>query len=113
MSKIYEAIQIVIEHKEGADSWFDKISDLIAGECGDGGNECTCGLESMGGSSGTLEQCFDSMSTVGGSLQPVDLARVIVALAAGNNTPPKYDRVVEWAESEIRFVESHCDDEGI
>lgn len=55
----YEHIDILIKAPEGDDSWFDRISELIESYCSEG--ECTCGLESMGGGAGTLDQCYDRM----------------------------------------------------
>lgn len=64
----YESINIWVKVPEG-ESWFDRIFDLITegcepyGEDEDGNwtevNTCTCGLETMGGCTGTLEQLAD------------------------------------------------------
>lgn len=56
----YEHIDILIKAPTEGDSWFDRIFDLVTSFCSDEG-ECTCGMESMGGSSGTLDQCYDHM----------------------------------------------------
>lgn len=74
----YEALELVIKIREDGTSWFDIITDLISENCEGGGGECitddeeedcdfheheevipcTCGLESAGGMTGTLAQCF-------------------------------------------------------
>jgi hypothetical protein len=65
----YEHLEILIKSPDGDESWFDRISELIEsycepiGEADEDGNYegCTCGMESMGGGSGTLDQCYDRM----------------------------------------------------
>lgn len=84
----YEAIELVIKERSDGRSWFDVLEELISQDCTGGGGDCitscgceryveecedcmdcddhehtelfpcTCGLESMGGMSGTLNQCF-------------------------------------------------------
>lgn len=55
----YEAIELIVRSRADGVSWFDVISDLISADCqGSETEPCTCGLESMGGSGGTLEQCY-------------------------------------------------------
>lgn len=56
----FEVINITIKAPVDGESWFDRIMDFITADC-QGGDEggCTCGLETMGGMTGTLEQCFD------------------------------------------------------
>ncbi len=75
----YEAIEMIIKSREDGRSWFDVIEEIISQDCTGGGGDCilaagedsdcddhehtelfpcTCGLESMGGTSGTLQQCY-------------------------------------------------------
>lgn len=61
MEDRYEVIEIIVRTPSEEPSWFDKIFDLITETC-DGVSDqgpCSCGLESMGGSGGTLDQCYD------------------------------------------------------
>lgn len=61
----YETIDIIVRAPEEGDSWFDRLFDLITKDCverpedADDDWECPCGLVSMGGSGGTLDQCYD------------------------------------------------------
>lgn len=57
----YEHIDMIIKTPApDGESWFDKLFDLITSYCNaEEDDVCTCGLESMGGSGGTLEQCWD------------------------------------------------------
>lgn len=65
----YEHIDILIKSPAEGDPWYDRIFDFITsfcepiGERDEEGNVegCTCGMESMGGSIGTLDQCYDHM----------------------------------------------------
>lgn len=70
MEDRYEHIDILIKTPVEGDSWFDRIFDLVTSECqgtpyneetDEDGDPCTCGMESMGGSSGTLDQCYEHM----------------------------------------------------
>lgn len=76
----YEALELIIKVREDGESWFDVIMDYISGDCEGGGGDCilfgdasdpdcdfhdhteilpcTCGLESAGGTTGTLAQCY-------------------------------------------------------
>lgn len=56
----FEVINITIKAPVDGESWFDRVMDFITADC-QGGDEggCTCGLETMGGMTGTLEQCFE------------------------------------------------------
>jgi hypothetical protein len=60
MEDRYEHIDILIKSPAGEESWFDRLFDFITSFCSDEG-ECTCGMESMGGSGGTLDQCYEHM----------------------------------------------------
>lgn len=56
----YEAINIIIKARADGKPWFDVIFDMITEDCeGDEEKPCTCGLESAGGSTGTLKQCYE------------------------------------------------------
>lgn len=113
----YETVELIVQARTDGQSWFDIIFDLIAGDCEgspgeelpDGsftdGDPCTCGLESMGGGGGTLEQCYERGTTVGSGLQPIDLARVIIDLNERryNYGDPAFEKVIEWAHHEVEF----------
>lgn len=63
----YEHIDILVKLPAEGDSWFDRLHDLLTENCDSVEDEngdwspCSCGMESMGGSSGTLDQCYDYM----------------------------------------------------
>lgn len=115
----YEGIELIVKSRPDGESWFDLIFDFIAADCqGDPESEentCTCGLESMGGSGGTLEQCFAWSTSVGHGLQPIDLARAIVHLTERTfNSLGTHEeqiaaeyviRGIQWARKEIEFEE--------
>lgn len=56
----YEAFEIIIRARTDDQSWFDIFVDQVTETCQgtveEGG--CTCGMESAGGMSGTLEECY-------------------------------------------------------
>lgn len=114
----YEVIELIVKSREDGVNWFDLISDFITKDCeGTEDLPCTCGLEYMGGTSGTLQQCYDSSTSVGQNLQPIDLARALVALSdyqfdTYNMNPTA--KAVAWARKEIEFEESFAkeDDES-
>ncbi len=55
----FEVLQIIVKSKPEGESWFDTIVDMISEDCqGSEIEPCTCGLESAGGSSGSLDQCY-------------------------------------------------------
>jgi hypothetical protein len=80
----YEAFSIIIKSREDGQSWFDIFVDLVTETCEGGGGdcilteeemldednfncdnhehtaviECTCGMESAAGWTGTLSQCY-------------------------------------------------------
>lgn len=56
----YEAIEMLIKSRSGEPSWFDIIFDYISQDCQGSEEEgsCTCGMESMGSTSGTIDQCW-------------------------------------------------------
>lgn len=97
----YESIHLIVKCRADGQSWFDIMEELISKDCD--GIECSCGLESMGGSEGTLDQCYDYSTTVGSKLQPIDLARAIVALSSGPYDHDIAKPAIEWAKKEIAF----------
>lgn len=106
----YEAIELILKSRPDGAAWFDVIFDMITETCeGTDSDEddCTCGMETMSGSGGTLKQCYDYTTTVGYKLQPIDLARVILFLNKPLNanyvTPEDRNKVLEWAQSEVKF----------
>lgn len=106
----YEAIHLIIKSRPDGKAWFDVLFDLITEPCeGTDSDEddCTCGLASMGGSGGTLQQCYDYTTTVGHGLQPIDLAKVILflnrPLDADYVIPEIRNKVLDWAEKEVAF----------
>lgn len=105
----YESIQMILKSRLDRKPWFDILFDYITENCeGDPDSEentCTCGLESMGGSSGTLQQCFDHQTSVGQGLQPINLARAIVALNERRYGDDSTSKAIEWAQHEIEFEE--------
>lgn len=134
----YEGLELIVKSRQDGVSWFDIISDLITQDCEGGGGDCivedgdesdcddhdheellpcTCGLESMGGSGGTLEQCYAWKTNLGGGgIQPIDVARVIDFLASPNTAPyvapADRVRIIEWARREIEFEEYFESEEG-
>lgn len=102
----YEGIELILRSRDDGQSWFDVLFDMIAADCqGDPESEestCTCGMEHMGGTIGTYDQVNAWTTSVGQGLQPIDLARAIVALADGKNA---VGPVIDWAHNEIRFEE--------
>lgn len=60
----YEAFEIIIKARQDGQSWFDVFVDQVTETCEGGlqpdGSEasCTCGMESAGGMTGTLDQCY-------------------------------------------------------
>ncbi len=80
----YESIEMIIKARKDGKEWHDIIFDLVTAECeGDPESEentCTCGLESMGGSSGTLDQCYRHIGIADDLVGPVnkeDLLKVL------------------------------------
>lgn len=128
----YERIELIVKSRPG-EHWFDIISDFITGDCQGGGGECidasgeripydvdancddhehteefpcTCGMESMGGTMGTLAQCFEAGEMVGYKLKRIDVAKGIVEIEMGQTRSDNAIKVLKWAEDEIRFEET-------
>jgi hypothetical protein len=81
----YETLDMIVKVRPDGQSWFDVISDLITENCeGDPEVEgsCTCGLESMGGSSGTLDQCYRRQGIADDLVGPVDKTDLLRVLRA-------------------------------
>lgn len=121
----YEQISLIVKERMDGESWFDIIFDYIAGDCEGGGGDCliaeddesdcddhehdkiipcSCGMESLGGTSGTLDQCYKATTNVGQGLQPIDLAYAIMGLHTGMRDE-NISKVLKWAEDEIKFEE--------
>ena len=108
---LYEGMTIIIKSQGDGATWFDKISDFITQDC-EGSEEtpCTCGLESMGGTSGSFGQVCDWSTTIGSGLQPINLAKGIIDLSERNfglstDLSTETQKVIEWAKKEIEFEE--------
>lgn len=128
----YEQIELILKSRPDQAYWFDVISDYISQDCeGSGGDciveednydsdcddhehtelfPCTCGMEYMGGTAGTLKQCYEASTRLGQGLQPIDVARVIDFFADPQQSkyvsPEDRLKVIKWAKSEIEFEES-------
>lgn len=80
----YESLDMIIKVRPDGKSWFDIISDLVSEDCGVGTdpeeNICTCGLESMGGTVGTLDQCYRHVGIADDLAGPVSKADLILIL---------------------------------
>lgn len=103
----YEVIELVVRSREDGQTWFDIIFDLISEGCELNPTEsgCSCGLESMGGSGGTLEQCYNWSNGLAAGISPIMVARALVALS---NEQGDYDNVrkcLDWALKEIKCEE--------
>ncbi len=81
----YESIEMIIKARKDGKEWHDIIFDLITAECeGDPESEentCTCGLESMGGSSGTLDQCYRHIGIADDLVGPVNKDDLMLVLS--------------------------------
>lgn len=133
-------------------SWFDYLDEIISKDCqGAGGdciNECgcdssfedcescsdcdnhdhtelfpcTCGLQSMGGTQGTLQQCYDTDENVGHGLKLINLAHAIVSLTNRSfNTLGTHEeqleaevviKAIEWAHKEIEWEDTWNEQES-
>lgn len=107
----YESLELIVKERSDGVRWFDVIFDLIAEDC-EGDPEdldrpCTCGLESLGGSIGTLQQCYDRSESVSHGLKYIDIARAIVFLAEGRlGHNESVVKAIDWARKEVEFEES-------
>lgn len=115
----YEHIELIVKSRPDGEDWFDVIHDYITKDCDsvpvrleddEEGFEqwtpCHCGMESMSGMSGTLQQCYDHSTSLGQGVQPIDVARALVALSdykfdTYNINPTA--KAVAWARKEIEF----------
>lgn len=80
----YETVDFIVKARTDGTTWFDVIFDLITANCeGDPESEentCTCGLESMGGSSGTLDQCYRHIGIADDLVGPVNKDDLLLIL---------------------------------
>lgn len=77
----YESLEIIVKERADGESWFDIISEVISKDCeGSDETDCTCGLESMGGCSGTLDQCYRSHGIADDLVGPVNKADLLLVL---------------------------------
>jgi len=124
MEEKFEHVDLIVKCRADGVAWFDVIHDYITQDCDsvrleddEEGFEqwtpCSCGMESMGGMSGTLQQCYDHTTHLGQGLQPFDVARAIISLTEHSfNSLGTHEeqieaenviRVLKWARSEIKF----------
>lgn len=108
----YESIEMIIKSREDGVSWFDYFFDLITENCQGKAesdeNDCTCGLETLGGSGGTLDQCHEYQTNIVAGISPLMVAQAITFLVDGTNSKEQnklIDKIVKWAREEIRFEE--------
>lgn len=111
----YEVLELIVKTRtrEDGQTWFDIIHDFITQDCDsveleDGEwSACSCGMESMGGMTGTLDQCFAWSTNVGQGLQPIDLARTLIFLANPDSAPyvvpAERAKILDWAQKEVDF----------
>lgn len=112
----YESIDMILKCRADGESWFDIIFDLITETCeGDPESEentCTCGMESFGGSAGTLDQCYRHQGIADDLVGPVnkaDLLRLLENFTPANEEDQKiYDRLYNectwWDETLERWA---------
>ena len=81
----YESLELIIKAREDGQTWFDIIMEIVSGDCN--GEECTCGLESAGGSSGTLDQCFRHLGIADDLVGPVEKEDLMTILSYINECP--------------------------
>lgn len=107
----YTHIDLIVKEPTDGPSWFDVIHELITQNCEsveleDGEwSECSCGMEHMGGSTGTLQQCYDHIDNIDQGLKLIDLARALVALEERRYGDGSTEKAVAWARGEIYFEE--------
>lgn len=122
----YESLDMIIKVREDGVSWFDMIHDLITEHCqGDPESEentCTCGLESMGGSTGTLDQCYRHQGIADDLVGPVnkeDLLLVLDFFARSSHlkTLGEYEAAKRlrnectwWEDTQARWAEEEDED---
>lgn len=113
----YEALDMIIKVRSDGQSWFDIIHDMITEECeGDPESEentCTCGMESMGGTTGTLDQCYRHLGIADDIVGPVSKVDLLRVLSGFEPVVPEdqaaYDRLYKeatwWDETLTRWAE--------
>lgn len=87
----YESIELTIKARstEEGESWFDVIHDFLTANCTETFDEngdingCTCGLQSMGGFTGTLDQCYEHqrLSENWATVKSADLKMILLKVA--------------------------------
>lgn len=123
----YETINIIIRSRsnEEGESWFDVIHDFIAESCepilDENGDQydCTCGLISGGGFTGTLEGCYDHqrISEKWATVEAADLKKILLKVSyMGLNDEEReaFDRLKEeayWHDNFQAWLDSIPDEE--
>jgi len=109
----YEAISLIVKQREDGQSWFDCLYDLVTKDCKSDPeldeNTCTCGMETMGGMSGTLEQCYDHQLNITRDISPIMVARAVCFLVDGTlveGDNELTDKVIKWARKEIEWEDN-------
>lgn len=87
----YETFEFIIRERsrEDGESWFDKVHDFLTENCepvlDENGEaiDCTCGMISGGGFSGTLDGCYDHtrVSEKWATVTTEDLKRILLKVA--------------------------------
>lgn len=124
----YEALELIVKVRQDGESWFNIISDLITSDCQGGGGDClvengdesdcddhehseefpcTCGLESMGGSTGTLDEAYRHQGIANDIVGPINKADLELILdyvrATGNTQPFDVRKVAEKLRKECTW----------
>lgn len=77
----YEALEMIIKARDDDSSWFDILTDMITEQCeGSEDTPCTCGLESAGGCSGTLDECYRWSGIADDIVERVNKADLLLVL---------------------------------
>ena len=109
----YETLEMILKSREDGRSWFDVLLDYIAQDChGSETDLCTCSLQHMGGSGGTIEQCWKWLG-VDDDKVTVDKNDLLVVLAACErrkclDTHGRLVKECTWWED---WLASHPEDE--
>lgn len=122
----YEHIELIVKARPDGESWFDVIHDYLTQDCDsvrleddeegfEQWSPCHCGMEHMSGMGGTLKQCYNHTTDLGGGIQPIDVARAIISLTNRSfNSLGTHEeqleaknviRIIKWAHGEIEFEE--------
>lgn len=101
----YESFDIIIKAREDGGSWFDVFVDMVTENCeGDleTGDGCTCGLESAGGTTGTLDQCYRYQGIAEDIVDRVNKADLLLVLDYLELTQYHNDDAVYEAAGRLR-----------